>query len=125
MFLLVLPLWIIGVNSDLASRASIPFLTVLLVMTLTALLELYEKRKRSFQFYIVVGTLLISFYWPIYSVILNLSFIDKPVLKNGVGSLADPKIDESNDPEHMLSSINNFYSEDPKQFFFYQYLAKR
>ncbi len=123
--LLMLPLWVIGTYNDLASRGSMPFLTVLLIMTLTALIELYETRGRRFQFYAVMGVLLLSFQTPVYSLIRSLSFTDRPVLQNAMGSLADPQLDETNDPAHMLSSVNNFYSHDPQHFLFYRYLAKR
>ncbi|GAB4022091.1 hypothetical protein [Spirosoma koreense] len=123
--LFLLPLWVIGTWNDLASRGSIPFLTVLLIMTLTALIEFYEKQGRRTQFYGVLCVLVLSFQTPIYSLIRSLSFTDKPILLNAVGSLADPQLDENNDPAHMLSSVNNFYSHDPKQFLFYRYLAKR
>ena len=123
--LLILPLWVIGTWNDLASRGSMPFLTVLLIMTLTALIELYENPVKRTQFYVVVCVLALSFQTPIYSLIRSLSFTKEPILLNAVGSLADPQLDETNDPSHMLSSVNNFYSHDPQQFFFYKYLAKR
>lgn len=123
--LLVLPLWVIGTYNDLASRGSMPFLTVLLVLTLKALIELYETRSRRPLFYAVVLVLLISFQTPVYSLVRSLSFTDKPKILNGVGSLADPKIDELHDPDNMLSSVNNFYSHEPQHYIFYRYLAKQ
>lgn len=123
--LLLLPLWIIGANSDLATRGSIPFLTVLLVMTLTALIEVYENPIRRHQFYIILCVLFLSFQWPANSMIRSLSFTDKPIRQNAVGSLADPKLDELNDPANMSSSMNNFYSHEPQHYLFYQYVAKR
>ena len=123
--LLVLPLWVIGTYNDLASRGSMPFLTVLLILTLKALIELYETRSKRPLFYAVVLVLLISFQTPVYSLIRSLSFTDKPKILNGVGSLADPKIDELHDPDNMLSSVNNFYSHEPQRYIFYRYLAKR
>lgn len=123
--LLILPLWVIGTYNDLASRGSMPFLTALLIITLNALIEFYEKWGRRPQFYAVLGVLFLSFQTPVYSLIRSLSFTDKPILRNAVGSLGDPQLDESNDPAHMLSSVNNFYSHDPQHFLFYRYLAKR
>jgi hypothetical protein len=123
--LLLLPLWVIGTWNDLASRGSMPFLTVLLVMTLTGLIELYKTPGKRSQFYAVLSVLFLSFQTPIYSLIRSLSFTDKPILLNAVGSLGDPQLDETNDPAHMLTSVNNFYSHETKQFFFYRYLAKR
>ena len=123
--LLVLPLWVVGAFSDLTTRASIPFLTVLFIITLRALIELHETRSRRTLFYTVLLVFLLSVHIPVTSLIQSVSFTGKPVFRDAIGSLANPRFDESNDPENLLSSLPNYYSHDPQHYFFYRYLARR
>ena len=121
---LILPLRVIGINNDLASRASIPSLTVLFIITLTALIEFYERQYARPKFYAVLSVLFISFSLPVKSLFNSIPFTGNHIIRDGVGSFGNPKLDENNDPDLMLSSMNNFYSYNPQRFLFYRYLAK-
>lgn len=122
--LLLLPLWVIGVNSDLAARASIPWLTILCIMMIVALNEFRTAYAGQTRYYTVMGLLALSFAFPMRSIINSIPNGTPAKRQDAIGSLGDPKINDTNDPIGMVSSMNNFYSHEPNQYLFYKFLAR-
>ncbi|MEZ0484819.1 hypothetical protein [Fibrella aquatica] len=123
--LLLIPACESGVWQDFATRGSIPVLTVLLVLTLLAIRELYHQKHYFPKMAVMAVVLLLSWVTPFWLLIKAPALEGTPKIRTSVGSFGQPRVSETTNTEGVLSSLPNFYSTNPQHKFFYRLLAKR
>lgn len=124
-WLLLLPVWVVGVYNDFASRASIPALTVLCVLTIRALLDPYARRPTGYRLALASLVLVISWVTPIRAIVRGIPFDGVPDLREAIVTFADPAITQDKDPQGFYVNLGFYYAFEPQKHFFYKYLVRR
>lgn len=123
--LLFIPLWVVGAGNDFASRGSMPFLLMLCVMTINALLDAVDNRVSVSRLAIPAFALLMAWVTPTVAIIDGIAFRKPPELRDIIVSFSDPQVSRANNMHGTYPSLANYYAHEPKQHFFYKYLTKK
>ena len=123
--LLVLPIWVLGLFNDFASRGSIPALTVLCVLTIRALIDWADNRQTGYRRWLPLLVIGMTWVTPLLAVLRGIPFGGTPRLRENLITFANPAITKDNDPQGMYPNLGFYYSYNPRQHFFYRYLVRK
>ena len=122
--LLFIPFWAVGTGNDFASRGSMPFLVIVCILTSKALIDRIEKRGNAYRLVIPAVVLLLAWVTPAVAIIDGIALRNPPVLKDVIGTFSRPNVTRAYNMHGTYPSLANYYSHQPRQYFFYKYLAR-
>ena len=127
--LIILPLFVMGANNDLVSRASIPALFIFFMLTLSSFNDLFEEKselkKNTWQTCLLVITLTYGLVDPLHQlgVVIaydNILYVDSPLEWTTLEDFANRE-----DPSVQNDLKYNYYSYDIEDNFFYKHLSRK
>ena len=122
--LILFPLWAVGEYNDFASRGSIPVLLVVCVLTAKAIIDHWSWQPNRSILLLTASLLVLTWVTPVRLLLRSVPLDGRPRLRDSIGTFRRPNVDKGHDNEGVLTSVANFYAQQPQQQVFYKYLAK-